>query len=568
MDDTYNKTVFAIDDEVDILELYASILGTQKRERLGFFDSLSEKAKKLECDLNTFENGEVYLQKLRAHYAKDKRVPISIIDMRLPGKHGIEIAKEARAIDPDMIIIIITAYADYTVDELLSQLEKNFYFLRKPFRDDELYFLIITNLQHWNEKYKAIDIHKELAVDAIEDGLWDWNPRSNEVYYSKRWKEMLGYDDNEIENTLEEWSNRVHPDDLSKVKRDISDHFSHKTQYYINEHRLRCKDGSYKWILDRGKALFDEEDKPYRMTGFHTDISQRKLLEKELQTLSHFLVEEVNQGLSEKIKLNMTNAELEKQLQKEIQIRREKEEMLLQQTRQAAMGEMISMIAHQWRQPLTVISLITDNISLNLQLGFDESTTLESELEDIRFQVSHLSQTIDDFRQFFTPNKEKESVLLQECLENACRIIDSSLKVKNIQLIKIYEDTSPMDLYKNEIMQVFLNIIKNAEDAFANEITSPSITLQTKEYDSYVEVRIADNAGGIDPDILKKIFEPYFTTKGKKHGTGLGLYMSKTIIQEHSSGSIEVKNVDEGAVFIMKFPKQGKKKSTSGFDNN
>jgi len=455
MDDTYNKTVFAIDDEVDILELYASILGTQKRERLGFFDSLSEKAKKLECDLNTFENGEVYLQKLRAHYAKDKRVPISIIDMRLPGKHGIEIAKEARAIDPDMIIIIITAYADYTVDELLSQLEKNFYFLRKPFRDDELYFLIITNLQHWNEKYKAIDIHKELAVDAIEDGLWDWNPRSNEVYYSKRWKEMLGYDDNEIENTLEEWSNRVHPDDLSKVKQDISDHFSHKTQYYINEHRLRCKDGSYKWILDRGKALFDEEDKPYRMTGFHTDISQRKLLEKELQTLSHFLVEEVNQGLSEKIKLNMTNAELEKQLQKEIQIRREKEEMLLQQTRQAAMGEMISMIAHQWRQPLTVISLITDNISLNLQLGFDESTTLESELEDIRFQVSHLSQTIDDFRQFFTPNKEKESVLLQECLENALHIISSSLKVKNIELKKSYETQARWTYIKMKLYKFF-----------------------------------------------------------------------------------------------------------------
>jgi len=125
-----------------------------------------------------------------------------------------------------------------------------------------------------------------------------------------------------------------------------------------------------------------------------------------------------------------------------------------------------------------------------------------------------------------------------------------------------------MDLYKNEIVQVFLNIIKNAEDAFCDEITSPCLRLQTKEYDSYVEVQIADNAGGIDPAILKKIFEPYFTTKGKQHGTGLGLYMSKTIIQEHSSGSIEVKNVDEGAVFIMKFPKQGKKKSTSVFDNN
>ena len=563
-----NVTVFALDDNEEILELYRNILAKQNNPRLGFFDNLEKKDTSSVCDLHTFSDSEVYLDTIIDYYENGNRVPLSILDMRMPNIHGLDVAKEVRKLDSEMSIVVVTGYSDYSIKDLLSQLQNRVYYLSKPFKEEELYAVVHSNLMEWNEKNEARLIEKELAIDSIEDGLWSWNIITNDVYFSPRWKEMLGYEDHELESKFESWFFRIHTDDTEGLMQAVQAHLNKETEFFVNEHRLRCKDGSYKHILARGKALFNDNGEAYKMTGFHTDISQRKVLEKELQILSESLFQELNEGISEKAKLSMTNVELEKQLEKEIQKRREKEEMLLQQTRQAAMGEMISMIAHQWRQPLTIIGLTADNMSLDLDLGSLDDATLTKGLSGIGDQVKYLSQTIDDFRQFFAPNKEKESVLLQECLENACRIIDSSLKVKNIQLIKIYEDTSPMDLYKNEIMQVFLNIIKNAEDAFANEITSPSITLQTKEYDSYVEVRIADNAGGIDPDILKKIFEPYFTTKGKKHGTGLGLYMSKTIIQEHSSGSIEVKNVDEGAVFIMKFPKQGKKKSTSGFDNN
>ena len=550
-----NRTVFALDDNEEILELYRNILAKKNNPRLDFFHNLEKKDTTNICDLHTFSDSELYLDTIIEYYEQGNRVPLSILDMRMPNIHGLDVAKEVRKLDSEMTIVVVTGYSDYSIKDLLSQLQNRVYYLSKPFKEEELYAVVHSNLMEWNEKNEARLIEKELAIDSIEDGLWSWNIITNDAYFSPRWKEMLGFEDHELENKFESWFFRIHTDDTEELMQAVQAHLNKETEFFVNEHRLRTRDGSYKHILARGKALFNDNGEAYKMTGFHTDISQRKLLEKELQILSESLFQELNEGVSEKAKLSMTNVELEKQLQKEIEIRREKEEMLLQQTRQAAMGEMISMIAHQWRQPLTVISLITDNISLSSQLGFDKSTTLESELEDIRFQVSHLSRTIDDFRQFFTPNKEKESVLLQECLENACRIIDSSLKVKNIQLIKIYEDTSPIELYKNEIMQVFLNIIKNAEDAFSSNITSPSITLQTKEYDSYVEVRIADNAGGIDPAIQKKIFEPYFTTKGQKHGTGLGLYMSKTIVQEHSSGTIEVQNINDGAVFIMKFPK-------------
>jgi len=550
-----NVTVFALDDNEEILELYRNILAKQNNPRLDFFDNLEKKDTSSVCDLHTFSDSEVYLDTIIDYYENGNRVPLSIIDMRMPNIHGLDVAKEVRKLDSEMSIVVVTGYSDYSIKDLLSQLQNRVYYLSKPFKEEELYAVVHSNLMEWNEKNEARLIEKELAIDSIEDGLWSWNIITNDVYFSPRWKEMLGYEDHELESKFESWFFRIHTDDTEGLMQAVQAHLNKETEFFVNEHRLRTRDGSYKHILARGKALFNDNGEAYKMTGFHTDISQRKLLEKELQILSESLFQELSEGISEKAKLSMTNVELEKQLEKEIQIRREKEEMLLQQTRQAAMGEMISMIAHQWRQPLTIIGLTADNMSLDLDLGSLDDATLSKGLSGIADQVKYLSQTIDDFRQFFTPNKEKESVLLQECLENACRIIDSSLKVKNIQLIKIYEDISPIDLYKNEIMQVFLNIIKNAEDAFCDEITSPSITLQTKEYDSYVEVRIADNAGGIDPDILKKIFEPYFTTKGKKHGTGLGLYMSKTIIQEHSSGSIEVANINGGAVFIMKFPK-------------
>lgn len=123
----------------------------------------------------------------------------------------------------------------------------------------------------------------QLAVRGTNDGIWDWNIKTNEVFFSSRWKEMLGYEEEEIINHLDEWAKRIHPDDLGWVTEAIQEHFKRKTPFYITEHRVRCKDGSYKWILDRGQALWDEAGNPIRMAGSHTDITERKLAEEELR---------------------------------------------------------------------------------------------------------------------------------------------------------------------------------------------------------------------------------------------------------------------------------------------
>ena len=136
---------------------------------------------------------------------------------------------------------------------------------------------------------KESEARWQLALRGANDGIWDWNVKTNEVFFSRRWKEMLGYSEEEVGNTLDEWSQRVHPDDLGWVTQVIQDHFAGKTPFYISEHRVLCKDGSYKWILDRGQALWDEAGNVIRMTGSHADITQRKEAEEKLARSENLL---------------------------------------------------------------------------------------------------------------------------------------------------------------------------------------------------------------------------------------------------------------------------------------
>lgn len=552
-----NKTVFALDDELVILELFNDILTDNKSKKISFFETLEEpKTDIVSYDLHTFATPELYLDGLESWYAQGFRVPLCILDMRLPQMHGLEIAKRAREIDKEIVIVIVTAYSDYTVEEILGQLESNVFYLRKPFGHDELLSLVATSIHSWNAKVDIATIMQDIAIDATEDGMWDWNPITNAVYYSLKWKQMLGYKDYEIKNHLDEWSKRVHPDDIHGVMEALQEHLEQKSDYYISEHRILCKDGSYKWILDRGKASFLPSGQPSRVVGFHTDISKRKELEEQLHLKSKNLSQELEQILSTQMRLKNTNSTLEQQLKEEIEKRREKEELLLQHTRQAAMGEMISMIAHQWRQPLTAIGLSSDNMLFDIALENLDIASLEENLNTIKNQVMYLSRTIDDFRIFFMPNKEKEHVCLHDCVENTMGLIGKNLKQSGIDVRLILEDTTPLFIHKNELVQVFLSILQNAKDVLTQKkITAPTITIKSFEGTQSITLIIADNGGGIEKEYLYKIFEPYFSTKQNLNGTGLGLYMSKTIIEERCCGSIKAQNSSDGAEFVMVFQK-------------
>ena len=241
---------------------------------------------------------------------------------------------------------------------------------------------------------------------------------------------------------------------------------------------------------------------------------------------------------------------------------KKQEEQLLAQSRMAQMGEMISMIAHQWRQPLGAIS--STAIDLNMQIEFENfdlekergrqecQTYLTNGLEEIDGFVQNLTNTIDDFRNFYKPNKERDTVLINEIVSKALNIIKPSCISDGIEIVDINKSKNLIIAYSNELMQVILNILKNAEDNFKEKaVSDPKIFITSTDKDNKVILEINDNGGGISEDILPKIFDPYFSTKDELNGTGLGLYMSKIIIEEHHNGSLEVINLDDGVCFVI-----------------
>ncbi len=248
----------------------------------------------------------------------------------------------------------------------------------------------------------------------------------------------------------------------------------------------------------------------------------------------------------------LEQSNLERKVHEQVAQLREKEQQLLQQSRLAQMGEMISMIAHQWRQPLSAISATTGNLSFKLMMDDVDKKEFEEELALIEGYAQHLSKTIDDFRNFFKEKKEKSSTTLNDIVTETLNIAKISAENKNITIKTNLQDDKKINTYDSELKQVVLNLIKNAEDALIeNTINNPTIMIETSSDKHTHTLIVKDNAKGISADVQERVFEPYFSTKKEKDGTGLGLYMSKTIIEDHCKGSISVKNDHEGAVFTI-----------------
>jgi signal transduction histidine kinase len=214
------------------------------------------------------------------------------------------------------------------------------------------------------------------------------------------------------------------------------------------------------------------------------------------------------------------------------------------------MGEMIGMIAHQWRQPISTISMDANNMLVDIAMGDFNIEASEEYANSISEQTQFLSKTIDDFRNFFKPDKAVLVVNIEDIVNQTLSIVEDSLKNNNIELITLFETYKRVQAYPRELMQVLVNMITNAKDAIVqNKIEDAWIAISVYDDNKYVNIKICDNGGGIYDEILPKIFDPYFSTKDEKAGTGLGLYMSKMIVEEHLHGAIRVSNTGEGTCF-------------------
>ena len=276
-------------------------------------------------------------------------------------------------------------------------------------------------------------------------------------------------------------------------------------------------------------------------------ISQRidlilKNYENKVRTNAKEL-EELNQSLEEKVK-------------EEIEKNREKEQLLVQKSKFIALGEMISNIAHQWRQPLSELSSIFMFIKFKYSINALDIETMDKKSKEADKVLEYMSHTIDDFRNFFMPKKEKEEFYLLKIVEIVMNIISSTLANYNIKIEIDIDEKIKITTYLNEYKQVLLNIINNAKDVLIEKnIENPLIKITAQEDNNQITLYIEDNGGGILVEPKSKIFEPYFTTKEDSNGTGIGLYMSKIIIEKNMKGKLRVKNTKNGALFTIHIPK-------------
>jgi signal transduction histidine kinase len=308
--------------------------------------------------------------------------------------------------------------------------------------------------------------------------------------------------------------------------------------------------------LEVFKAPFYDDDGNIMGTvGAGRDITALKHAQKSLENNLHLMEDQ-------REKLEQFNEKLEEKVLQESKKREDQKKMMLHQSRQAAMGEMLESIAHQWRQPLNIMGLAIANIETQLLVGEIKKEDLKKKLQAITSNITYLSDTIDDFRSFLNPYADSLEVYFQptKSVIEILKILDAQLKNTKINITTNIDDKNfSFKGVENEFKQVLFIILNNAIDAikkrvYEKEIKVGTIKISLECGKECGEVKVCDNGGGIEESIKETIFEPYFTTKHKSSGTGIGLYIAKNIIESRMNGSIKVANIDEGSCFSVKLP--------------
>jgi PAS domain S-box-containing protein len=381
--------------------------------------------------------------------------------------------------------------------------------------DKEEYLLAvvddITEKQAYMQQLEQKKKELETIIEEAPNPIILHNEEGKVLMVNKVWKELTGYSDEEID-TIDKWMDKAYGLKMPLIKKVIEKLYTIEHKVDDGEFSIRTKnDASIVWQFSSAPlGIID---------GKRTVISTA-----------------------------MDITELKK-----------KDEVMMVQSRYAAMGEMIGMIAHQWRQPVSGIAMDANNMLLDIALGDFSAEAAEAYGKEILEQTEHLSKTIDDFRNYIKPEQAIAKVNLQQVLEDTYAIVKESLANHSIAFTTTYSSESEVNAYPRELMQVFVNIINNAKDALiAKNVQDARIEVRVINDGEYVTTEICDNGGGIDASIIDKVFDPYFTTKDEKTGTGIGLYMSKMIIEEHLHGILEVSNSDAGACFRVRLLKNRK----------
>ena len=387
--------------------------------------------------------------------------------------------------------------------------------VKKEWTVEEIEFsvAIANNIALSLENDKRTKVQNELKIKTKEQNTllslfdkgdsvlfkWKNDEHWSVEYVSSSIYNLLEYTKEDFTDNKIAYASCIHPDDITTVFEEVETNSNNiKISYFKHKpYRLITKSGQVKWILDYTVILKDENSKITHFLGYITDITDQK----------------------------------------------EKDRLLFEQSKMASLGELISNIAHQWRQPLSAISGATTGMKLQKELGILTDEVFIENMDRINHNAQYLSQVIENFNDFISDSKVKSSFNLKDEINSFLHLIQTSTQEQNINIIINLEEEIKIDSYKSELMQCLINMFNNSSDAFKNNnIEEKYIFITAKKNENKITILFKDNAGGIPDEILPKIFEPYFTTKHQSQGTGLGLHLIYNLVTDVFKGDIEVIN--------------------------
>ena len=370
-------------------------------------------------------------------------------------------------------------------------------------------------------------------------GNWELDLLTGTAIFSDQIYEISGRTQETMPRTIAETLLTYHPDDIPDVELALRKGIENATEVQLDARHI-APDGSIKWLRLSGKPLSDSNGNVVKVHGTTQDIDKDKRMELELKSLNENLLQRVDEETSRRIA---------------------SEGLLTHHAKMAAMGEMIGAIAHQWRQPLSTVSVIFQNLLAARKMNKLDEAYLEKAATDATAMITHMSKTIDSFRNFFKPEKAKERFNVIEKMEDAVGFIQGQLKTHGISIVLPEHDDPDCTIngFPNEFAQVMLNLLANSRDAILDKRRTAEegedvITVSVQSESGRIILDVTDSGSGISPDAASRVFEPYFTTKEEGQGTGIGLYMSRQIIEQSMGGTLTFTSKPGETVFRIEVP--------------
>ena len=372
-------------------------------------------------------------------------------------------------------------------------------------------------------------------MEASNDGFWDWNIQTGEVYFSNKWAEMLGYQQQEVVPNVSSWEKLVHPDDMKHVMKVLALHLEGKTDHYETEHRVLCKDGTWKWILDRGRVIARSSDgAPLRATGSQIDITDKKLHEEERLM-----------NIKKEIESKKSLVELNEKLQQALKTR----------------SDFMAIASHELKTPLTSLILIVQSMKKNILHGLDEITSkkIERAIDQTETQLFRMSRLIDDMLDISRIESgklilKKENFIISELIYEIAERLMEQIQRSTGSALKITKlDEAMVSWDRFRIEQVITNFITNA----IRYGRGSTIELCVEDKKDQVLISVKDLGSGISEKDRDRIFNLFERGVGPEEvsGLGLGLYISKQIIDAHRGKVWVESKVGEGSTFFALIPK-------------